>query len=129
VRSLLDTGVFITLALFGLESVKSRKARRVLADTGAALELSAVSLTEIAIKNSIGKLNFSMEFAREMAADMKLTLLPYTPQHAYCFARLPRHHDDPFDRMLIATALAENIPILASDQAFQSYEHLRVIWE
>jgi PIN domain nuclease of toxin-antitoxin system len=129
VRNLLDTSIFITLALFGLEHVKSRKARRVLEDTRAELNLSAVSLTEIAVKHSIGKLDFSMELAREMVSDMKISLLSYTPRHAYGLARLARHHNDPFDRMLIATAVTEDMPIIASEEIFHSYEQLQVIWK
>lgn len=127
-RTLLDTSVFINLGLYGLDGVKSRKARGVLEDPASELELSAVSLTEIGIKHSIKKLNFPMDLAREVARDLKLTLIPYTPQYAYRFAGLPRHHGDPFDRMLIATALVEGIPILASDSKFAPYENLEVVW-
>ena len=44
------------------------------------------------------------------------------------FLGLPRHHRDPFDRMLIATALAEEIPLIGSDRLFKRYKGLKVIW-
>jgi PIN domain nuclease of toxin-antitoxin system len=55
-------------------------------------------------------------------------MLPFTPQHAYRLFSLPLHHRDPFDRMLIATALAEEIPLIGSDRLFKMYKGLKVIW-
>ena len=93
-----------------------------------ALEVSALSLTEIAIKHSCGKLNVGEEIARTALEDLDARVLPYIGAHAYRFFRLPRHHRDPFDRMLIGQALAENIPIVTPDETFQHYEGLKVIW-
>lgn len=55
-------------------------------------------------------------------------ILPFTLQHAYRLFSLPLHHRDPFDRMLIATALVEDIPLAGSDKEFKKYRGLRVIW-
>jgi PIN domain nuclease of toxin-antitoxin system len=128
VRVLLDTGVFVTVALRGLDALKSRKARRTLEDPKSQLDMSALSLTEIAIKHSIQKLNLPAELALEAARDMRLNLIPYTMQHAYGFSCLPRLHLDPFDRMIIATALVEGIPVVSADENFQQYKNIKVLW-
>lgn len=127
-RVLLDTSVFVTVALRGLDALKSRKARRALEDPQGQLDMSALSLTEIAIKHSIQKLNLPAELALEATRDMRLNLIPYTVQHAYGFSCLPRLHADPFDRMIIATAVVEGIPVVSADENFQQYKGLKVLW-
>lgn len=52
--------------------------------------------------------------------------LPIEPQHTYEVARLPFHHRDPFDRLLIAQAMVEQIPIVSADSAFGAYDVTRV---
>lgn len=61
-------------------------------------------------------------------ADLRLRVLPYTAEHASWLFDLATHHADPFDRQIIAQALAENVPIVTPDEAFRLYEHLKVIW-
>jgi PIN domain nuclease of toxin-antitoxin system len=125
-RALLDTAVFIW-ALTSVGSL-SKRALAVLKQQDALLELSSISLSEIAIKQSKGKLPISTDDVRAGITGLKLRILPYTGQHAWSFFDLPLHHSDPFDRQLIAQALAENIPILTSDAAFKLYKGLDVIW-
>ncbi|MDQ2949692.1 MAG: type II toxin-antitoxin system VapC family toxin [Acidobacteriota bacterium] len=84
-------------------------------------------MTEVAIKTRIGKLAITGEQTRIGIADMRLTVLPYTTAHAMQMFDLPLHHGDPFDRMLIATALAEDLPILSGDALFREYKGLHVI--
>ena len=67
------------------------------------------------------------EQTRIAITDMRLTVLPYTTVHAMQMFDLPLHHGDPFDRMLIATALTEDLPILSADAFFREYKGLRVI--
>jgi PIN domain nuclease of toxin-antitoxin system len=55
-------------------------------------------------------------------------VLPYTSDHACHLFGLPLHHADPFDRQIIAQALAEDIPIVTSDEKFRLYKGLAVIW-
>jgi prevent-host-death family protein len=59
--------------------------------------------------------------------DMLITVIPFAPRHAYRLYSLPVHHGDPFDRMIISTALVENMPIVG-DRQFTSYKGLTVIW-
>lgn len=126
VRLLLDTAVLI----FAVESPQrlSQRATRVLENAENVLELSAVSLSEIAIKTALGKLRISAATARQAVDDMDIRILPYTADHAFQLFDLPLHHSDPFDRQLIAQALSENIPIVTSDEKFSLYKGLKLIW-
>lgn len=90
--------------------------------------MSSVSLTEIAIKKTLGKLNISAEDARQAIQDMDIRVLPFTADHAFRLFELPAHHRDPFDRQIIAQAFAEGIPIVTSDDKFSLYKGLRLIW-
>lgn len=90
--------------------------------------VSPVSFTEIAIKANKGLTPLTREHVEKLIFDLDLTILPLTAEHSLQLFGLPAHHSDPFDRMLIAAALAENIPIVASDREFKQYKRLRVVW-
>ena len=124
-RILLDTHIFIIAAKGGLGGL-SLKACQIMEDDGAEHVLSAVSVTEIAIKAKLGKLDLTSNTVLQSIADMRLTLLPYTAKYALRLFDLPLHHGDLFDRMLIATALAENLPILSADRVFSEYPNLQL---
>src|SRR4051812_15908128 len=94
----------------------------------AKLEMSSISLSEIAIKQALGKLDFSMEDVRSGIMDLKLRVLSYTAGHAFHLFSLPVHHCDPFDRQIIAQALAEEIPVVTPDEKFKLYAGLQVLW-
>lgn len=96
-------------------------------DDGVERLLSVVPLTKITIKAKLGKLDLSSQALIQAIADMRLTVLPYTAKHALRLFDLPLYHNDPFDRMLVATALAENIPLLSADRAFAEYSDLQLI--
>jgi PIN domain nuclease of toxin-antitoxin system len=68
------------------------------------------------------------EQVEQLIFDLSLTVLPLTAEHSLKLFELPAHHSDPFDRMLIATALVEDVAIIASDREFRRYEGLWVIW-
>ena len=125
-RLLLDTATFI----WALQSPDRLSARALsaLQDDDAVRELSALSITEIAIKNSKGKLNVHREDILVGLADLRLQVLPWNSRHAFKLFDLPLRHGDPFDRQIIAQALAENIPIVTSDATFQLYAGISVIW-
>ena len=125
-RLLLDTVTFIWAV--GSPERISKKAMRSLQHSQAKLEMSAISLSEIAIKQALGKLNLSAQDAMTGIADPNLRVLPYTGDHAFHLFGLPTHHSDPFDRQIIAQALAEGIPVVTSDEKFKLYQGLEVIW-
>lgn len=125
-RLLLDTAAFIW-AIGSPERI-SQKAMRSMQHSQALLEISSISLSEIAIKQALGKLNISLQDVRVGIADLKLRVLPYTADHAYHLFGLPRHHGDPFDRQIIAQALAEDVSIITSDESFKLYKGINIIW-
>jgi PIN domain nuclease of toxin-antitoxin system len=128
VRILLDTHVFLwwTAADPRLPSrVKTR-----LLDPDNAFFLSVASIWEIAIKVHRGRLRLpeklSPYFATRLAV-YRIDALPVTLEHALDTAALPAHHRDPFDRLIIAQARVERLPILTSDADFRKYS-VDVIW-
>lgn len=124
-RVLLDTQVLVEAYLGnGL----SDKVKALLLDVETDRMISSVSLMEIALKNGTGKLEMSERQTKEAVSDLRVSILPFSPRHAYQLFTLPMHHRDPFDRMIIATALAEKIPVIASDRRFSAYPGLRQIW-
>jgi PIN domain nuclease of toxin-antitoxin system len=126
VRLLLDTAALV----FAVESPEhlSKRAAAALRNPENILELSAISLAELAIKVAIGKLAISETVARQAIGDLDIRVLPYTAEHALRLFGLPLHHSDPFDRQIIAQALSEKIPVVTPDQKFGLYEGLKVIW-
>jgi PIN domain nuclease of toxin-antitoxin system len=125
-RLLLDTAVVIYAVEF--PERLSRRAATALRDLDNALELSAVSVTEIAIKAASGKLAFSALILRKAMDDLGIRILPYTADHAFGMFALPRHHSDPFDRQIIAQALCEGISVVTPDGKFRLYEGIRIFW-
>jgi PIN domain nuclease of toxin-antitoxin system len=90
--------------------------------------LSTVSLTEIAIKTTLGNLDISAAIARQAIQDLDIHVLPFAAEHAFRLFALPAHHRDPFDRQIIAQALTDEIPIVTSDEKFEMYRGLSIIW-
>ena len=88
--------------------------------------ISVAALWELTIKASSGKLNLPADVGT-MVASQQFSLLSITFVHLRQLAILPRRHRDPFDRMMIAQALAEGIPIATSDRVFASYG-LQIVW-
>jgi PIN domain nuclease of toxin-antitoxin system len=126
VRLLLDTAVLI----FAVEAPDrlSKRAAAALKSPENVRELSSISLTEIAVKTSLGKLSISALIARQALDDMDVRVLPFTSDHAFRLFDLPTHHRDPFDRQIIAQALSEDIAIVTPDRHFSSYSGLKLIW-
>jgi PIN domain nuclease of toxin-antitoxin system len=123
VRILLDTQSWLWLV--GAPARLSRKARGVVEDPSNELLLSAASSWEIAIKYSIGKLDLSGDpetVVPDWMVRSAVTALPVSHAHALRVASLPFHHADPFDRILIAQAQIEDVPVLTSDPVFREYE-------
>ncbi len=121
VRLLLDTQAL--LWWFGDDPALSPKARRTIARADNEVMVSAASAWEIAIKNKSGKLDAQRlldRFENEVMEEGFLGL-PVTLGHAVRAGSLVEHHKDPFDRMLVAQALAENLPIISNDPIFDKY--------
>jgi PIN domain nuclease of toxin-antitoxin system len=125
-RLVLDTVTFIW-AVSTPERL-SRAAMSALRKPTAVREISVVSLTEIAVKQTRGKLTLGKADAMAGVADLRLRILPYAAEHAFRLFDLPTHHADPFDRQLISQALVENIAVVTPDESFKLYEGLKVVW-
>lgn len=123
-RLLLDTHA---LLWFLLNDPKlSAEANRLIMDLRNEVFVSPASYWEIAIKISRGKyvLDVDEDFGTFMEREIRgnlLNVLPISVPHAGCVAKLPFHHQDPFDRLLIAQSLVEQIPIVSMDSALDAY--------
>ena len=84
------------------------------------------ALWELAIKRSLQRLHFPFDF-ETVLHDENFQVLPISFAHLRALDGLPRHHRDPFDRLLIAQALTEGVPIATSDQRFVAYG-VQVVW-
>jgi PIN domain nuclease of toxin-antitoxin system len=127
-RVLVDTVTFVWDLLDDHRS--SRRARQMLSSDTDELVFSLVSLWEIAIKMKLGKFNdlgSSVAYIRDEMTEYGMELLPIRYEHILQLEMLPLHHPDPFDRLLIAQAMAENLPILTGDKKFKLYD-VKVIW-
>ena len=122
-RVLLDTHV-ILWALTTSGSIGA-EARAVLGDPATFRVVSVASLWEIAIKRSIGRLS-APEDLPEFLAATRHEILPVTAAHAWAVSGLPSVHGDPFDRLLVAQAIAENIPLITHDRQLERYD-VRII--
>ena len=128
-RVLLDTQA---LLWFLLDDPKlSDAATAVIGHPGSEVLVSPASYWEIAIKISLGKYALdepvSAFFERELQAN-QFTILPILPRHAAQVAELPFHHRDPFDRLIIAQALVEDVPVVSSDAQWDAYAVHR-LWQ
>ncbi|HKF56100.1 MAG TPA: type II toxin-antitoxin system VapC family toxin [Blastocatellia bacterium] len=112
------------------DNLLSPPAHAAISDAANDLLFSAGSIWEISIKVGLGKLALSLPFSHWMASaisDLGLTVLPITVQYAAVQAGLPRHHGDPFDRLLVAHALVEDVAIVSADDIMDLYG-IRRIW-
>jgi PIN domain nuclease of toxin-antitoxin system len=117
VRLLLDTHALLWwLADEGLTA----QAREAIADPANVAVVSAVSAWEISIKKALGKLAAPDDLEHQVRAGGFLPL-PISIAHGVAAGQLARHHEDPFDRMLIAQARAEGLTIVTRDKAFADY--------
>ncbi len=114
---LLDTQVAIWW-LVGSRRL-GRPARELLSQS--ACLLSAASVWEVAIKHRLGKLSVAPAVFRDRMLAAGAELLMVSDAHAIETAALPRHHDDPFDRMLIAQARVEKLRAISADRSWRDY--------
>lgn len=121
-RFLLDTHTL--LWAFNAEPALSSRARRLIQDGSNQILVSAASAWEIATKVRLGKLPTGEELVSDLEhylAQLGCDALPISLDHALRAGRLPGGHRDPFDRMLIAQAQAENVPVISNDRVFDGY--------
>ena len=107
----------------------SARAKALIEDPGNRKLVSVASCWEIAIKVGSGKLNLGepcQTFLSREIANNNFELLEISLDHATSVENLPRHHKDPFDRLLIAQAIAEQLPIVSGDTAFDAYPITRL---
>jgi PIN domain nuclease of toxin-antitoxin system len=127
-RFLLDTQTL--LWSFNDSPLLSPRARRCIEDGSNEILVSAASAWEIATKARLGKLPTGDELIADLdryLAQMGCEALSISIDHAVRAGRLPGEDRDPFDRMLIAQAQAENLAIISNDRIFDTY-HVQRIW-
>ncbi len=98
----------------------SEAARREIASDANERWLSVASIWEIGIKTTAGKLELPERF-QHAVDDAPIGILPIIEPHAYTAGRLPLHHRDPFDRMLVAQAIEEDMVVVTRDTRFAEY--------
>lgn len=100
----------------------SGAARTAIADSGSLVHVSAASIWEIALKAALGRLNPGVsDIVEEIVANAFIEL-PVTARHTERSTRLPPHHRDPFDRLLIAQAQIEDLTLVSLDRAVAAYD-------
>jgi PIN domain nuclease of toxin-antitoxin system len=117
---LLDTHVL--LWWFSESSRLNEGVRALIADPATPIFVSAASFWEAAIKRAKGRLHFDGAKLAGTVAKSGFRQLSITVDHALAAGDLPRHHDDPFDRMLVAQAVAEGLTLMTRDPRLRSYE-------
>lgn len=122
-RVLIDTHVFI----WWTSDYKnlSLSVYNLLCDLNTEVFLSIVSIWEMQIKLSLGKIQFKTPLPQLIENEVKrnkIQLLPIGLSHIYALSDLPNYHRDPFDRLLIAQAKSEKLVIISIDEKFDGYE-------
>jgi PIN domain nuclease of toxin-antitoxin system len=128
VKYLLDTMVW----LWSVGSVENlrREARDILESREEEISFSAASSWEIAIKVQLGKYTLPElpgTYIPKRLGEQGIRLLPITLNHTLGVYDLPLHHRDPFDRLIISQALAEDLTILTADRVFKKYP-AKIVW-
>lgn len=127
-KFLFDTHTFLWLR--NEPQKVSKLALEIYQEPNNVIYLSIVSLWEMQIKYQLGKLQLEVslpEMIEEQCLLNNLLILPIEPAHIFELNHLPFFHKDPFDRLLIAQAKLENIPIITADHLFVQYP-IEVIW-
>ena len=120
-RLLLDTHIFLW-AISGSAQLKGPG--RALIQSADAVYVSAASIWEIAIKAGLGKIDANPDELVATIGESGFEELPVRAIHTAYVARLPTHHGDPFDRLLIAQALHEPLHLVTADRVLASYSDL-----
>jgi len=117
---IIDTHIFLWLANDDIDLIKPDKFKY-LNDINNKLYISSLSIAEISIKISIGKLKFDGDIINTIT-DMGISTLDFDGKSALLLATLPYHHRDPFDRMIISQAITHKYKIISTDRKFKFYD-------
>ena len=123
-RVLLDTHVL--LWALNDDPRLSGKARKVI-ENAAEIYVSAATFWEMAIKVGLGKLQVDLDDIREYCLESGFVELPITSEHAIAMKDLEHHHKDPFDRLLVATAISEPMKLITADPQISQYTSLAIL--
>jgi PIN domain nuclease of toxin-antitoxin system len=123
-RVLLDTHVL--LWALSDDPKLSSKARRLI-ENAAEIYVSAATFWEMAIKVGLGKLDADLDDIREYCLESSFVELPITSEHAIAVKDLEQHHKDPFDRLIVATAMSEPTRLLTADTQVAQYTSLAIL--
>lgn len=126
-KHLLDTHALLWYTLANPQL--SGTAEALILDPANEIFISPASYWEIAIKISIGKLTLHQPYDDFIDACLNkygFVILPIEPRHTTVLTTLPFHHRDPFDRLIIAQAIADQIPVISGDPAFDAYPVTRL---
>jgi PIN domain nuclease of toxin-antitoxin system len=118
---LLDTHIYLWLANGSPRLTPQAKERIESADI---VFVSSATIWEIAIKVQLGKLRVDLDELIEQIQANGFEELPVLARHAKALASLPRHHGDPFDRLLVAQAISETMRLLTADTQLEAYSEL-----
>jgi PIN domain nuclease of toxin-antitoxin system len=124
---LIDTHTFLWMTAD--ESKLGSKASEFLSQLENRVLLSVASEWEIAIKFGKGRLALSVpldELLTSTVSKLSIEVMPIRPEHLIQVAALPEHHRDPFDRLIVAQALVEKLPLVSADSALDAYGVLRI---
>jgi len=124
---LLDSHTFLWFVLD--DAQLSRSAKMLVEDPASDVFVSPASFWEIAIKVRLGKLDLQAsydDFMHRGIVGNAFSILPIEPRHTSVLTRLPFHHRDPFDRLLVAQAMVEGMTIVGCDQQLDAYGVKRI---
>ena len=117
-KILLDTHIFLWM-LTSPERLNGKR-RYELETPANEVFLSAMSVAELMIKHTIGKIHVEFD-PLDMAKQMRIDILSFSGDHAMFLGKMPLHHKDPFDRMIIAQAIVNRLPLMSDDPKFSAY--------
>jgi len=118
-KILIDTHIFLWMLSF--PDKLNEKRRYSIESRANEIFLSSMSIAELMIKHSIGKMNIDFD-PLGMAEKTGVEIMNFSGTDAMLLGKMPLHHKDPFDRMIIAQAIANGLPVMTDDPKFLKYE-------
>ncbi|HXE14091.1 MAG TPA: type II toxin-antitoxin system VapC family toxin [Bryobacteraceae bacterium] len=127
-RVLLDTQAFIYAIDPNQTHKLPAKAQRAIQRADERL-LSVLSVSELALKGARGRITITRGQIELGLQTLLVELLPVSENHVFRTFELTLHHTDPFDRMIIAAAIEEDLALIGGDEQFRKYKGLKVVWQ